>query len=222
MTNIRGVLLDIDGTLVDSNDAHAHAWQEALARGGYSVPFDKVRAAIGMGSDNLLPALIGVKKDTEQGKQLSKWWKGVFEHKYLPHLKPFPQSHELLKRMKEVRLKLVVASSSEGKMLEQLLKIAGADGLIEDSASTSDARHSKPDPDIVQAALAEIKLPADQALMLGDTPYDIESAGKVGVGVVAVRCGGWGDADLKGAVAIYNGPADLLAHFEESPFVQEH
>ena len=217
MAAIRGVLLDVDGTLVDSNDAHAHAWVEALARGGYEVPFEKARRLIGMGSDNFLPAAVGIKKETEEGKQLSGWWSEIFKAKYLPKLKAFPGSRELLERMGDEGLKLVVASSAEEGMIKTLLEIAGAEGLVEDTTCSDDAARSKPDPDIVHAALKTAGCPADQAVLLGDTPYDIEGAGKAGVRLIALRCGGWDDKGLAGALTVYQDPADLLAHYEQSP-----
>jgi phosphoglycolate phosphatase-like HAD superfamily hydrolase len=119
--------------------------------------------------------------------------------------------------MKERGLELVVASSAKRDELEKLLTIVGAEDLIEGATSSDDAPKSKPDPHIVEAALERIGLPADRVVMLGDTPYDVESAASAGVGVIALRCGGWDDADLKGAVAVYDDPADLLAQYDVSP-----
>ncbi len=122
--------------------------------------------------------------------------------------------------MHETGLKLVVASSAAADELEQLLEIAGATDLVEKRTSSSDAEHSKPDPDIVQVALESAGVDPSEAIMLGDTPYDIQAATKAGVRLVAVRCGGWDDDDLKGAIAIYDAPADLLAHYDTSPFAR--
>ncbi len=217
MSKFRAVLLDVDGTLVDSNDAHAMAWVEAMARGGYDVPYKKVRSAIGMGSDNLLPSTIGVEKESEEGKRLSEWWKEIFKESYLPKLKAFPKSRELLARMKEVGLKLVVASSSEPDMLQKLLDIVGAQGLVAETTSAGDAKRSKPDPDIIRAALENAGYPASKVVMLGDTPYDVQASTRAGVPIIAVRCGGWDDSQLKGAIATYEDPEDLLAHYDSSP-----
>lgn len=217
MSNFRGVILDVDGTLVDSNNEHAQAWVEAMAKGGYTLSFEKTRRAVGMGGDNLLPSTIGVDKESEEGKQLSKWYAQIFQEKYMPQLVAFPQARKLLQRMKDKGLKLVVASSSEPQLLKELLTIAEVADLVEDTTSSGDAKKSKPDPDIIQAALKKIGYLPEQVVMLGDTPYDIEAAGKAGVPTIGVRCGGWGDAELKGALAIYDSPADLLARFDTSP-----
>jgi HAD superfamily hydrolase (TIGR01509 family) len=215
--HIRGVILDVDGTLVDSNDAHAQAWVDALAEHDIQVGFEKVRPLVGMGGDKLLPEVSGIEEDTPEGERISKRRGEIFKQRYLPTLKAFPSTRELLQRMRDEGLKLVVASSAKEDELNPLLNIAGADGLVEEKTSSDDAENSKPDPDIVKAALDGSGLAPDEVLMLGDTPYDIESASGAGVGVVAFRCGGWEDADLSGAIAIYDGPADLLSNYESSP-----
>jgi len=214
---IRGLLLDIDGTLVDSNDAHAYAWVEAFRRNGYEASFEQVRPLIGMGADNLLPRVAGVRSDSPEGRQLSESWKEIFKSEHLPNLKPFPGSRELVRHLRDRGLKVVAATSAEEDLLKPLLEIAGIDGLLDDKTTTGEAGKSKPDPDIVRTALGKTGLQADEVLMLGDTPYDIEAARKVDVGAIALRCGGWRDPDLKGALAIYDDPADLLAHYDESP-----
>ncbi|MDQ5824819.1 MAG: HAD family hydrolase [Chloroflexota bacterium] len=217
---IRGAILDVDGTLVDSNDAHIRSWQRALSQNGYDCTYEEIRRLIGMGSDNLLPNAVGVEKDTPEGKRLSDAWSEIFERDYLPGLKAFPRTREMLLALKGHGLKLVAASSAKGDMLEELLEIAGATDLLEDSTSADDAENSKPAPDIVEAALKKVGLEAGEVLMLGDTPYDIEAARKLGIGTIGLRCGGWDDEGLKGAVAIYDDPADLLAHLEDSPLLR--
>lgn len=220
MAHIRGVILDVDGTLVNSNDAHAHSWVEAMAEQGYQVPFDTVRPLIGMGGDKVLPETIGVDKDSPTGKKISQRRGEIFKERYLASVRPFPHAQDLLNHMREHGLKLAVASSAKPDELKSLLSIVGAADLIQDKSSEKDASNSKPAPDIMEVTLRKIGLPANEVLMLGDTAYDIESSKKVGVGTIALRCGGWKDSDLQGAVAIYNDPADLLAHYDESPLAQ--
>ena len=215
------VILDVDGTLVDSNDAHARAWVEALAEHGRTVPFDRVRPLIGMGSDKLLPEVAGVDRESDEGKAIAERRKAIFHERHLPRVRACPGVRELLERMRREGLELVVASSAEREELEPLLERAGAADLTGAETSSDDAERSKPDPDIVRAALERSGRAPDEVLMLGDTPYDLEAAGRAGVGVVALRCGGWGDADLDGAVAVYDDPADLLARFEDSPLARD-
>jgi HAD superfamily hydrolase (TIGR01509 family) len=131
-------------------------------------------------------------------------------------------ARDLLQRMREHGLKLVVATSSEPDELQHLLQVIGPDvqGLFEELVSGKDVQHSKPDPDLVHAALQRTGAQPDESIMIGDTVYDIEAAAQVEVKIIAFRCGGWSDAHLQGAIAIYDGPADLLAHYQESPLVQ--
>jgi len=217
VTHIHAVIFDVDGTLVDSNDAQARSWVDALKEFGYSVPYEKVRPLIGMGGDKVLPETIGVQKDSEKGKQISKRRSEIFKEKYLPNVKPIPDAQKLLDRMRERGLKLAIATSAQPDELRPLLQIVGAADLIEDKTSARDVKSSKPDPDVMQVALKRVGYPPNEVVMIGDTPYDIEAARKVGVGTIAFRCGGWSDSDLAGAIAMYNDPADLLAHYDSSP-----
>jgi HAD superfamily hydrolase (TIGR01509 family) len=217
MATVRGIILDVDGTLVNSNDAHARAWLEALAEHGIEVPADAVRRRIGMGGDKLLPAVAGETEDSPRGKAITSRRSELFMKKFLPTLEPTPGARELLHELHRRGLKLVVASSAKKDELRPLLEICGAARVIEDQTSSDDADHSKPDPDIVHAALQNLGMPAGAAIMLGDTPYDVEAAGKAGVGVIAFRSGGWEDAGLTGALAVYDDPGDLLAHIDTSP-----
>jgi HAD superfamily hydrolase (TIGR01509 family) len=207
---IRGVIFDVDGTLVDSNDAHARAWEEAFRDEGHTVPYEKIRPLIGMGGDKLVPAVTGWPEDDPRAEQVGKRRGEIFRKRYLPHVQAFPGARELVATLKGAGLKLAVASSAEKQELEPLLERAGAADLIEHKASSDDAHRSKPDPDIVHAALQRLGLPKTDVVMIGDTPYDVEAATRAGIAAIAFRSGGWGDESLKGAREIYDGPADLL------------
>lgn len=214
---LQGVIFDIDGTLVDSNDAHAQSWVDTFAEAGYEVPFDVVRPLIGMGADKLLPKTIDVGHDSEQGKKLLARRSEIFQEKYLPGLKPLPGSRALVLRVRTDGLKAIVATSAKDAELKGLLQAAAVYDLMEEKATASDAKRSKPDPDIVQAAVVESGINKENLIMIGDTPYDVEAAARAGVKCIAFRSGGWKEDSLKGAVAIYAGPADLLAHYDASP-----
>jgi len=212
---LTGVLLDIDGTLIDSNDANARAWMEALRTHGVEVNYLKLREGVGMGGDNFLPKIAHIESDSPQGKAISETRGAILKSKYLPTLRAFPQVKELLTRLHQDGLKLVVATSAKPDESDALLELTGAADLIDTIATTEDAESSKPAPDILQAALKKSGLATDAVLMIGDTPYDVESALKAHVGIIGVRCGGWTAPDLKGALAVYNDPADLLVHYGE-------
>jgi HAD superfamily hydrolase (TIGR01509 family) len=216
----RGVILDVDGTLVDSNDAHARAWVEALREGGFDVPFERVRPLIGMGGDKLLPELTGLPEDHARAQPVAERRGQIFRTRFLPALRAFPRTRDVLLRMREAGLKLAVASSAEREELQALLRIAGALDLIEGASSADEAEQSKPDPDVVHAALGRLRLDPSEVVMIGDTPYDVEAAARAGVSAIAFRCGGWDDARLGGAIALYDGPADLLTRFAASPLAR--
>ena len=218
MTALRAAILDIDGTLIDTNDAHAHAWVDVCAEFGIQVPFGKIRPLIGMGGDKVLPQLTGDDEESERGKKIKERRGEIFQDRYLPSCRPFPQAKELLQRMRDQGLTLVVATSASKDDMAALLKTIGVEDLIDARTSSSDAAESKPEPDIIEAALEQAGCAPEEAIMLGDTPYDIEAAGRAGVKCIALRCGGWWkDEDFRDAAAIFDDPADLLAHYRESP-----
>ena len=218
MKPLKAVLLDVDGTLVDSNDAHAQAWSEVLEENGYPGSFERVRELIGKGGDKLLPEITGLSHDSHEGKRLTKARAALFSRVYLPHLRPFPQAEALLRRLHELDLELVVASSANDDELRPLLEVCGALPYLQHQTSSDDAERSKPDPDIVQVALRKARCSAREAVLLGDTPYDVQAASKAGVRTVALRSGGHPDSALSGALAIYDDVADLLSNFEASVF----
>ena len=215
----KGILLDIDGTLVDSNDANARCWMEALLTHGLEINYIKLREAVGMGGDNLLPKLAHLDAESEQGKAISETRSQILKSKYMPDLKAFPHVKELLTRFHDDGYQLVVATSAKLDEAEALLALTGARALIGEIATTEDAQNSKPDPDILHAALQKSGLSAEEVIMIGDTPYDVEAARKAGLPTIGVRCGGWSAPDLKGALAVYNDPADFLTHYSESTLV---
>jgi HAD superfamily hydrolase (TIGR01509 family) len=216
METIRGVLLDIDGTLVDSNEAHARAWVAAMSERGVHRRHDEVRRLIGMGGDKLVPSLTDLAPGSPELEALGARRSELFRAHYLPSVRAFPGARPLLERMKRDGLRLVAASSAKRDELDALLAIAGATGLLDDATSADDVARSKPDPDIVQAAVARAGLAPWQVVMVGDTPYDVEASLRAGVRIIALRCGGWEDRALRGAAEIYDGPADLLTRYDTS------
>ncbi len=219
--SIRGAIFDVDGTLVLSNDAHAQAWVEAYRDFGYDVPFQRVRPLIGMGGDKLMAALTPDLNDQEGvGKQIAQRRKQIFLSRYLSGLRPSPGARALVLRVRESGARLVIASSAKRDELEALLKAAQVNDLFGETTTASEVEQSKPAPDAVEVALKKVALPPQQVIMVGDTPYDVESAARSGVGTIALRCGGSDDARLGSALAIYDDPADLLAHYDASPFAQ--
>lgn len=217
---LRAALLDVDGTLLDSNDAHAHAWVDAFAEADRDVPFERVRPLIGMGGDKLIREVADLDPDGDEGAALLQRTTEIFRARYLATCEPFPGTRALLERMRADGLLLVVVTAAEANELDGLLEQAGVEDLIDEATSSGDVERSKPEPDIVRAALEAGGYEAGEVLMLGDTPYDVEAATGAGVAIVGVRCGGWDDDALGGTIAVYDGPADLLARYDESPFAR--
>ena len=173
----KAVLLDIDGTLIDSNDAHARAWVEVGKEFGYDIQFDHVRWLIGMGGDKVLPEVTGLQEDSAQGKKILERRGQIFRECYLPELKPFDGARALLERMSDDGYQLVVATSASEADLRGLLQQAGIADLIDTAAHSDDAEESKPAPDIVAGGNgARPRLKHGDAIMIGDTPYDIGAA----------------------------------------------
>lgn len=215
---LRGVIFDIDGTLLDSNEAHARSWVEALAEAGHDVPFEVVWPMMGMGGDKVLPAAAGIEIDSLRGEALAKRRWEIFQRDYLPGLRPTPGARELVARIKGDGLKTIIATSAGGDELGPLMEAAHVADLFDVTTSAGDSTDSKPDPDIVMAAVRKSGLDAEELLMVGDTPYDVQAATGARVSVVGLLCGGWTKEELSGAVAIYEDPADLLRWYHASPF----
>jgi HAD superfamily hydrolase (TIGR01509 family) len=205
-----GVIFDVDGTLVNSNDAHAHAWVEAFTEADIPTSFERVRALIGMGGDKLVAEIAGCDEDDPSVTEIGDRRAEIFRTRWLPRVRPLPGARALVERLRDRGVPLAIATSARKDELAGLLDVLGMPELAEVATSSDDADRSKPDPDIVVAAIARLGLPPDRIVMVGDTPYDLEAAHRAGIGLIAVRSGGFPDRLLEGALAIVDGPADLL------------
>lgn len=214
------LIFDVDGTLIDSNDAHASAWSDAFRDFDILRDAETVRPFIGKGADKLLPEVVAISADSERGRKIADRRSEIFRSVYLPRIKPFPGVRPLFERLARDGVRLAIASSAAEDELDMLLSIAEITDLVLHRTSADDVESSKPDPDAVEAALARLgkEAPIDRraALYVGDTPYDVQAARAAHVGAIALRSGGWSDADLVGARAILDGPAALLALYDAS------
>jgi HAD superfamily hydrolase (TIGR01549 family) len=220
---IKTVIFDVDGTLVDTVDMHAEAWQRALKEYGKEVEFSAVRAQIGKGGDQLLPVFLSREELDQFGEELEKRRGEIFKHDYLPKTNAFPQVRELIERIQRDGKRVVLASSAKQDELDHFKKVTNIADLLEGETSADDAEKSKPEPDIFLAAMNEGGNPEPrEAIVVGDTPYDAIAAAKAKLKSIGLLCGGFPEQSLKdaGCVAIYKDPADLLARYEESPIVK--
>lgn len=217
---IRAALLDLDGTLVDSNEQHARAWVETFAEAGRPVPFEAVWPLIGMGGDNLVLVLQGLVPDDPRSRALRERRKVIFAARHLSSVRAQPGARDLLQRLSDEGLRRVIATSASGEDLERLLDVAGVADLVEGCTTADDVDATKPAPDVVQAALGRAGCRPEEAVLIGDTPWDVAAAARAGVATIGLRCGGWCEHGLRGAVAVYDDPADLVRRFDTSPLAR--
>jgi HAD superfamily hydrolase (TIGR01549 family) len=216
-STVQAVIFDIDGTLVDSVDLHAQAWKDAFEKFGKIIPFHHIRRQIGKGSDQLLPVFFSKEELEQFGDELDQYRGDLFKKQYLPRVKAFPKVRELFQRIRKDGKQIVLASSAKADELEAYKKIAQIEDLVESETSSDDADRSKPYPDIFQAALAQLRgVTPDNAIVIGDTPYDAQAASKVNLETVGLLCGGWTQEELQsaGCLAVYRDAEDLLVNYD--------
>jgi HAD superfamily hydrolase (TIGR01509 family) len=209
-------LFDVDGTLIDSNGAHAETWAQAFRDHGVQVAAVDIRPLIGMGGDKLIPAVAHVSADSPLGKVVSAGKKALFAE-LLKTLRPTPGARALIEFLRDQGVDLVVATSADDREMTALLEQAALADLMPQRASKNDASGSKPDPDIVHAAMARVGARPETSVLIGDTPYDIEAASRAGIPCIAFRSGGhWSDDDLGQATHLFDDPAGFLQALRQS------
>jgi HAD superfamily hydrolase (TIGR01509 family) len=216
---VRAVIFDVDGTLVDSVDLHARAWQEAFRHFGKEVSYEDVRQQIGKGGDHLMPVFLPKEQLEKQGKQIEEYRRNLFLRKYMPQVRRFPRGRELFERLRADGKKIALASSAKGDELDTYKRIARITDLLDTETSADDVKESKPDPDVFEAALQRLKgIQPGDAVAVGDTPYDAEAAGKSGLRMIGVLSGGFPAEQLTaaGCVELYRDVAELLDKYEQS------
>jgi HAD superfamily hydrolase (TIGR01549 family) len=219
----RAILFDIDGTLVDSNDAHVEAWQKAFAAEGYAFSRSEIHAQVGKGGDNLVPSLLP-DVPPEIQERLAQAEGDLYKREYLKRVEPFPGAREILKDLVERGHTIVLASSASRSEVDHYVQLLDAEGLLSGTTSKDDVGRSKPCPDIFTAALAQTGGPPESAIVIGDTPYDMLAARRACVDSIAVLSGGFEEEELLscGPKAIYHDVADLNASYDSSPLVDVH
>jgi membrane protein len=216
----QGVLFDVDGTLVDTNDLHADAWRRSFLHFGFDEPVEAIRSQIGKGGDNLIPTLLPQADEALQ-EEMEAFRSDLFKREYLPRAVPFPGVRALFERLTADGIRIVLASSSGADEVRFHLNLIACSDLVAATTTKDDVESSKPCPDIFAAALAKLApLGPDEVVVVGDTPWDVKAAAKLGVATIAFRSGGFEEKVLReaGAFLLYDGPADLLARYETSPF----
>ena len=212
-------ILDIDGTLVDTNYHHAIAWFRAFRQHGIVLPLWRIHRHIGMGGDQMVSALTDERTEREQGDDIRAAEKALYLA-FIEEVETMEGSRELIGELKERGHTVILASSAKQQEIDHYLDLLDARELADGWTSSADVEATKPEPDLVKAALERAGGAEDSdAVMVGDTPWDIEAAGKVGVGTLAVRTGGFGVDELEeaGALAVYVSVAELCARLDGTP-----
>jgi HAD superfamily hydrolase (TIGR01549 family) len=216
---IRAAIFDLDGTLVDSNELHVLAWHDTFRHFHKDIPLERLREQIGKGGDQYLPVFLNEREMREFGDEADKFRGEVFKKKYLAHVKPFPKVRELFERIRAEGKRIALASSGKEDEVQHYEKLLGIGGLVDCMTTADQVAQSKPKADVFIAALNLLSMEPGKAIAIGDTPYDVEAAKKIGLPVVGVLCGGFPEQTLRdeGAVAIFRDPADLLERYYQSP-----
>ncbi len=215
----KAIFFDIDGTLVDSNEFHVMAWQEAFHDHGRQIELEKIRVQIGKGADQLIPSLLP-DLDDKTRKAIALRHGEAFQTRYLKQVKPFPRATDLIEMLHAKGKQVMLASSSEKIEVEHYVELLKVGHMLSGTVSKSDVANSKPARDIFAAALAQIfPMAASETLAVGDTPYDVESALRSGIQTIAVRSGGFSGETLAeaGARYIYASVKELFDNFDTSP-----
>ena len=216
---VEAALLDVDGTLIDSNYHHALAWYRAFHRHDIVLPLWRIHRAIGMGGDQLVPALVGPKLDEKQGDDIRAARDEIYKGGLMDEVAPLEGAHELIAELKDRGLRVVLASSSPKDELERYLDLLDARELADAWTTKDDVEATKPEPDLILAALEKAK--TESAMMVGDTPWDVEAASKAGLETLCVITGGWSKQELReaGAIAVFESVDELRQRLEETPLL---
>ncbi len=203
------ILFDVDGTLVDSTYHHALAWQRAFVRVGTPVPLWRIHRAIGMGGDRLVAHVAGQSVEDRQGEEVRTAWREEFAQ-IRSEVLPLPGAAELVRKAAKEGYRVALASSGDPEFSREFMELLGLADDVDLLTTSEDADASKPHPDLLEVTLG--KLGATRAVMIGDTPYDVESAARAGLQCVGLRSGGYSEAELTeaGATLVVDAPEDLL------------
>jgi HAD superfamily hydrolase (TIGR01509 family) len=216
---MRAAIFDLDGTLVDTNEAHVLTWQETFRHFGKEIPLERLREQIGKGGDQYLPVFLDERELREFGKEADKLHGEIFAKKYLHQIRPFPKVRELFERLKSDGKRIALASSGKDNEVRFYEKLLGVGDLVDARTTSDQVVHSKPLADVFITSLRLLSLQPDEAIAIGDTPYDVSAGKKIDLGVIGVLSGGFSEVVLReeGAVAIFRDPADLLERYYQSP-----
>jgi HAD superfamily hydrolase (TIGR01549 family) len=213
--HLKGIIFDIDGTLLDTNDLHARCWVAAFSHFGKEIDYDLMRHQIGKGGDLLVPDLLNAREMQRFGAKLKKYRGELYKREYMREAKPFPRIKQLFEVLNARGIKLALASSAEPDEVEYYTELLGVEKLLGGSTSTKDAKLSKPSPEIFEAALGQLGTDVTKTLVVGDTPYDVLAAHRASLAVAAVLCGGFERELLAKAEFLFDSAEDIEREIEK-------
>ena len=216
----KAVIFDVDGTLIDTVGLHAEAWADTFRHFGRDIPVEDIRGQIGKGGDQLMPVFLELNMVEKHGDEMERFRADLFRERYFPRASGFPFVRNLFQRIRQEGSAIALASSCKAEELGRYMDLAGIPDLVDATTTSDDADRSKPHPDIFEAALEKLGgMAPEDAVVVGDSPYDAEAARKAGIRVVGLLSGGFDESDRRtaGCSAIYQDPQDLLRNFDQSP-----
>jgi HAD superfamily hydrolase (TIGR01549 family) len=215
---IRAVIFDVDGTLVDSVDSHATSWQDAFLCFGHAFDFEDIRSQIGKGGDQLMPIFLSEEEIKTQGKQIEAFRAAIVKERFFPKIMGFRRVRALMEELINRHVDIVLASSAKKDELDFYKQACSIEDIVHKGTTSDDAEASKPHPDIFEAAIKLLPgIDKNEIIVVGDSPYDAEAAGKAGLRCSGVLCGGFAEDILRkaGCIAIYLDPSDLLENLDQ-------
>jgi HAD superfamily hydrolase (TIGR01509 family) len=218
---IQAVIFDVDGTLVDSNRQHVLSWKDAFAEFSVTVGEEALQQQVGKGGDQLKPVFLNPQQLAEFGEQLGQRKDEIFRARYRREVQPFPRVPELLKRLRRDGKRVALATSGKRADFDEYVELLGVGDLVDVIATAEDAARTKPAPDLFDVTRKMLALPAEAAVVVGDSVWDAEAARAASLAVIGLLCGGFHGEQLRraGCIAVYRDPAHLLENYEQSPLM---
>ncbi len=217
---LRAVIFDVDGTIVDSNELHVASWDETFRKYGKHFSHEQLHRHVGEGGDQYIPNFLSERELREFGAQLEEDRGKLYKSKYLPRVRPLPRVRELFERIHSDGKRIALASSGKTDELDHYRALCDIGDLVDAQTTKDDVARSKPYADVFMAALHKLgNLAADEAIVVGDSPYDVIAAKRITLPTVALLCGGFSEDELRaaGAITIFRDPAELLDNYARSP-----
>ena len=213
----RAVILGLEGALVDTREASTLSWLVALHDGGHDVSIDLLRHLSGVPSTELLRVVAGISAESTEGRDILKQQDRIFRTWYLPRILPFVGARRLLQRMKSDGLRVIALSGGSADAAPELVRASGVADLLDDVVAADGEPRDAVLNEVITSVIASCGCKRDGVVLVGDSPYDVSAGERAGIDVIALRCGGWTDASLQGALAVYEDHVHLLSQFQTSP-----